>query len=211
MKLLKSITNVCLSGSLLFTSSLMAEDQAIEKKELTPEPIKEQVMNPSVKIETTLGDITLELNAEKAPITVKNFLSYVEDGYYDGTVFHRVIKNFMIQGGGMVIKGKGLDEKDTKAPIKNEAANGLKNDRGTVAMARTNDLHSATSQFFINTVDNASLNDGGPYGGYAVFAKVTEGMDVVDKIREVPTGQRGHHGDVPTQDIVIKAISKVAE
>ncbi len=211
MKLLKSITTACLTGSLLFTSALMAEEQAIEKKELTPEPKKEQVMNPSVKIETSLGDITLELNAEKAPISVKNFLSYVEDGYYDGTVFHRVIKNFMIQGGGMVITDGDLDQKDTKAPIKNEASNGLKNDRGTVAMARTNDLNSATSQFFINTVDNASLNDGGPYGGYAVFAKVTDGMEIVDKIREVPTGQRGHHGDVPKEDVVIKAISKIEE
>lgn len=211
MKTLKKFSQLCLAGGMLWSSSLYAADENPEVKE-SPEPKKvEKVMNPSVKIETSLGDITLELNAEKAPVTVKNFLSYVEDKFYDGTVFHRVIKDFMIQGGGMTIKGGELTEKDTKAPITNEAKNGLKNDRGTVAMARTNDLNSATSQFFINTVDNAGLNHGGPYGGYAVFAKVTEGMDTVDAIRAVKTGNRGHHGDVPTKDILIKSITKIGE
>ncbi len=168
----------------------------------------ETKMNPSVKIETNLGDIIVELNAEKAPLTVKNFLSYVEDKFYDGTIFHRVIKDFMIQGGGMT---SDMNEKNTKAAITNECANGLKNDRGAIAMARTNDLDSATSQFFINTVDNKSLNHGGPYGGYCVFGKVTDGMDVVDKIRTVPTKNVGHHGDVPAQEVKILSIAKVAE
>jgi len=170
--------------------------------------VKENTMNPSVKIETSLGDIIVELNAEKAPLTVKNFLGYVEDKFYDGTVFHRVIRDFMIQGGGMTAD---LSEKSTKAPISNESANGLKNDRGTIAMARTNDLHSATSQFFINVVDNGGLNHGGPYGGYAVFGKVTEGMDVVDKIRAVPTGYKGAHGDVPKETVTIVSITKIEE
>lgn len=165
-------------------------------------------MNTSVKITTSLGEIIVELNAEKAPITVKNFLGYVEDGFYNGTIFHRVIENFMIQGGGMT---SGLKEKDTKAPIANESSNGLKNDRGTIAMARTSDLDSATSQFFINTVDNDGLNHGGPYGGYAVFGKVTAGMEVVDQIRSVPTGNSGHHGDVPKQEITIISITKIEE
>ncbi len=168
-------------------------------------------MNPSVKIETSLGDIVVELNAEKAPLTVKNFLSYVDDKFYDGTVFHRVIKNFMIQGGGMVSEGGSFQEKDTKAPITNESSNGLKNDRGTIAMARTNDLNSATSQFFINVVDNNGLNHGGPYGGYAVFGKVTSGMDVVDEIRAVKTGNKGYYQDVPMKDVTIVSISKIEE
>lgn len=165
-------------------------------------------MNTSVKIETNHGDIIIELNEDKAPITVKNFLSYVEDKFYDGTIFHRVIKDFMIQGGGMTAD---MREKNTKAPITNESANGLKNDRGTIAMARRNDLDSATSQFFINTVDNSGLNHGGPYGGYCVFGKVTEGIEVVDKIRAVPTKNKGGHGDVPAQEVNIISITKVAE
>lgn len=198
--------NIFLTSCILFFNSLYAEEKKADV-EPTDEPVEtEKNMNPVVKIETNLGDITVELNEEKAPITVKNFLSYVEDKFYDGTIFHRVISDFMIQGGGMT---PGMNEKDTKAPIKNESANGLKNDRGTIAMARLQALDSATAQFFINTVDNAGLNHGGPYGGYAVFGKVTEGMDVVDKIRAVPTGQSGHHGDVPTQDVLIKSISKV--
>ena len=165
-------------------------------------------MNPSVKITTNLGEITLELNAEKAPVTVKNFIQYVESGFYDGTIFHRVIKNFMIQGGGML---PNMSEKSTKAPITNESSNGLKNDRGTIAMARTNDLNSATSQFFINTVDNAGLNHGGPYGGYAVFGKVTKGIEIVDAIREVRTGNKGGHGDVPLEVVTIVSITKIEE
>lgn len=207
MKLIISKLSACLIGGLLLTTPLYGE----EEKLTTDTTKKEQTMNPSVKIETTLGDITLELNAEKAPITVKNFLSYVEDGFYNGTVFHRVIKDFMIQGGGMVVNKGGLSEKDTKAPITNESNNGLKNDEGTIAMARTNDLNSATSQFFINVTDNSGLNHGGPYGGYAVFGKVTEGMDVVNAIRSVKTGNRGPHGDVPNDDITITAITKLGE
>jgi len=165
-------------------------------------------MNPSVKIETSLGDIIVELNAEKAPLTVKNFLSYVEDKFYDGTIFHRVISNFMIQGGGMT---PDMEEKDTKAPITNESSNGLKNELGTIAMARTNDLNSATSQFFINTVDNRSLNHGGPYGGYCVFGKVTDGIAIVKKIEAVPTRNKGYHGDVPVQEVTILSITKIEE
>ena len=160
----------------------------------------------TVVIETSLGNIEVELNADKAPISVENFLKYVGKKHYDGTVFHRVIKVFMIQGGGMDEK---LKEKKTDAPIKNEAANGLRNDRGTIAMARTSVVDSATSQFFINVVDNDFLNYRAPTPqafGYAVFGKVTSGMDVVDKIREVPTGNSGGMSDVPTTPVVIKSI-----
>ena len=157
-----------------------------------------------VKLTTNHGDITLKLDAEKAPKTVANFLAYVEAGHYNGTIFHRVIKNFMIQGGGFV---QGMDQKPTQAPIENEAANGLKNKRGSIAMARTNDPHSATAQFFINVVDNDFLDFRAPSGqgwGYCVFGKVTEGLDVVDKIRAVATGNKGFHQDVPKEDVVIE-------
>ena len=158
---------------------------------------------PQVKLETSLGDIVIELNEDKAPVTVANFLGYVNEGFYDGTIFHRVIKNFMIQGGGFT---QEFQQKTTKAAIENEADNGLSNKRGAVAMARTNDPHSATAQFFINTVDNGFLDFQAkvPSGwGYAVFAEVIEGMDVVDAIREVDTTMRGPHQDVPAEDIVI--------
>jgi peptidyl-prolyl cis-trans isomerase B (cyclophilin B) len=158
---------------------------------------------PQVKLETSLGDIIIELNADKAPNTVENFLSYVNDGFYDGTVFHRVIKDFMIQGGGFTEEFK---QKSPNDPIKNEANNGLSNVRGSVAMARTGDPHSATAQFFINTVDNNFLDFRGEQGaawGYAVFAEVVEGMDVVDKIRTVSTSSKGAHQDVPSDNIVI--------
>ncbi len=157
-----------------------------------------------IKLTTNHGAITLDLDAEKAPKTVANFLAYVEAGHYDGTIFHRVIDGFMIQGGGM---GAGMKEKATNAPIENEAGNGLTNDRGTVAMARTNDPHSATAQFFINIKDNDFLNFRAPSGsgwGYCVFGKVVEGMDVVDKIRAVKTGNKGFHQDVPVEDVVIE-------
>ena len=157
-----------------------------------------------VKLHTNHGVITLELDTERAPQTVANFLSYVESGHYDGTIFHRVIGNFMIQGGGFA---PGMKQKDCKAPIENEAANGLKNKRGTVAMARTNDPHSATAQFFINVVDNDFLDFKSPMGqgwGYCVFGEVTEGMDVVDAIRGVRTGSKGFHQDVPVEDVVIE-------
>lgn len=157
-----------------------------------------------IKLTTNFGVITLELDAEKAPKTVENFIAYVEAGHYDNTIFHRVIKNFMIQGGGM---DAGMNQKATRAPVENEAANGLKNKRGTVAMARTNDPHSATAQFFINVVDNDFLDFRAPSGqgwGYCVFGQVTEGMDVVDKIRAVRTGNKGFHQDVPVEDVIIE-------
>lgn len=157
-----------------------------------------------IKLTTNHGVISIELNAEKAPKTVANFISYVESGHYNGTIFHRVIKNFMIQGGGMDVSMK---QKETQATIENEAANGLKNKRGSIAMARTNDPHSATSQFFINVVDNDFLDFKAPMGqgwGYCVFGEVVEGMDVVDKIRAVRTGNKGFHQDVPVEDVIIE-------
>jgi peptidyl-prolyl cis-trans isomerase B (cyclophilin B) len=158
-----------------------------------------------VVLETSLGTIELELDADKAPATVANFVSYVEDGFFDGTIFHRVIPNFMIQGGGFE---PGLKQKKAKSPIKNEAPNGLSNVRGSIAMARTNDLHSATAQFFINVADNGGLDD--RRSPYCVFGKVVKGMDVVDKIKAVKTGRHGSHDDVPTQDVVIVS-AKVRE
>ena len=154
-----------------------------------------------VVFETSLGDITIELNAEKAPVTVENFLSYVDSGFYDGTIFHRVIPNFMIQGGGFTAD---MQQKQTKAPIKNEAKNGLKNERGTLSMARTSVVDSATSQFFLNVNDNAFLDHGARDYGYAVFAKVVDGMDVADKIVSVPTTSKAGHQDVPKEPVVIK-------
>lgn len=166
---------------------------------------------PIVEFDTTHGAIVIELDAQKAPVTVANFLDYVESGHYDGTVFHRVIDGFMIQGGGMDSK---MNEKRTGTPIKNEADNGLKNDVGTIAMARTSDPHSAAAQFFINVKNNDFLNYTSPTPqgwGYAVFGKVTDGMDVVNQIKGVATGRYGHHADVPTTPVVInsaKVISK---
>ncbi|MBX3646646.1 MAG: peptidyl-prolyl cis-trans isomerase [Rhodocyclaceae bacterium] len=157
-----------------------------------------------VKLQTNFGTIVLDLDAAQAPETVKNFLAYVEAGHYDNTIFHRVIKGFMIQGGGFE---PGMSQKPTNAPIQNEATNGLKNDHYTVAMARTGDPHSATAQFFINAKDNAFLNHTGPSGqgwGYCVFGKVVEGMDIVDKIESVKTGSKGFHQDVPVEDVVIQ-------
>ena len=157
----------------------------------------------AVKLSTNHGDIVLELDAEKAPETVKNFLAYVEAGHYDNTVFHRVINGFMIQGGGFE---PGMKQKATQAPIKNEADNGLKNEIGTIAMARTQDPHSATAQFFINVGNNDFLNYRSPDiqgWGYCVFGRVTEGLDVVEKIKGVKTGSAGFHQDVPKEDVVI--------
>jgi len=166
---------------------------------------------PSVLLKTNHGDITLELDATKAPKSVANFLAYVKSGHYDGTIFHRVIDNFMIQGGGMTA---GMKQKSTLDQIENEANNGLKNDRGTIAMARTSDPHSATAQFFINVNDNDFLNHTAPTPqgwGYAVFGKVSNGMDVVDKIKKVKTGNAGYHQDVPTEDVVIEKASVIAD
>ena len=172
--------------------------------------------NPQVDLHVTInvaetatqGVITIELDTEKAPKSSANFLSYVNSGFYNGTVFHRVIKNFMIQGGGMTADMK---QKETQAPIENEANNGLKNDKYTLAMARTGDPHSATAQFFINTVDNAFLNHTAPSAqgwGYAVFGKVVKGQDVVDAIKAVRTTRKGFHDDVPFDPVVIdKAVA----
>ncbi|MEK9941871.1 MAG: peptidylprolyl isomerase [Gammaproteobacteria bacterium] len=160
-----------------------------------------------VEMVTSKGVIKLELDAEKAPITVANFIEYVKSGHFEGTIFHRVIPGFVIQGGGMQ---SGMREKPTNAPIQNEADNGLKNLTGTICMARTNDPHSATSQFFINLKDNSFLDHTAkdPQGwGYAVFGKVTEGLDVVEAIAAVRTGNAGYHQDVPVDDIVIEKVS----
>ncbi len=160
--------------------------------------------SPRVKLNTTAGDIVIELNAADAPKSTENFLTYVRDGFYDNTIFHRVIDGFMIQGGGFE---PGMKQKDTRAPIENEANNGLKNDKYTLAMARTNDPHSATAQFFINVANNDFLNHTAPTAqgwGYAVFGKVVEGEDVVDQIRGVKTGNAGFHQNVPTEDVVIE-------
>jgi cyclophilin family peptidyl-prolyl cis-trans isomerase len=165
--------------------------------------------NPTVLMETSLGNIKIELDQAKAPITVKNFLSYVDEKFYDGTIFHRVISNFMIQGGGFTAD---MQQKRAKAPIKNEAGNGLKNMTGTIAMARTNVVDSATGQFFINVVDNDFLDHQNttPQGyGYAVFGKVIEGMDVVDKIKAVKTGSKMGFSDVPAEAVVIQSVRKV--
>jgi peptidyl-prolyl cis-trans isomerase B (cyclophilin B) len=161
--------------------------------------------NPIVVVETSMGTVKIELFEEKAPVTVKNFLAYVDDKFYDGTVFHRVIPNFMIQGGGFE---PGMKQKETKKPIKNEASNGLSNNKYTIAMARTMDPDSATAQFFINVKDNKFLDKSAESDGYAVFGKVIEGADVVDKIKEVKTGARGGHRDVPVDDVVIKSVRR---
>jgi peptidyl-prolyl cis-trans isomerase B (cyclophilin B) len=157
-----------------------------------------------INLHTNFGDITLELDDEKAPLTVKNFIDYASSGYYDNTVFHRVIDGFMIQGGGFE---PGMNQKKARAPIQNEAANGLKNDKYTVAMARTSDVHSASAQFFINVADNNFLNYTAPTSqgfGYCVFGKVVEGKDVVDQIKKVKTGDRSGHQNVPLEDVVLE-------
>ena len=154
-----------------------------------------------ITFSTSHGDITIELFSDQAPISVANFLAYVDSGHFDGTIFHRVIPGFMIQGGGF---DADMKQKPTRNPIKNEADNGLKNERGTLSMARTSDVNSATSQFFINLGDNAFLDHSGRDFGYAVFARVSEGMDVVDKIAAVATGKSGGHSDVPVEAVEIE-------
>ncbi|MGD2138875.1 MAG: peptidylprolyl isomerase [Burkholderiales bacterium] len=166
-------------------------------------------MSTQVKLTTSNGDIVIELDDEKAPETVKNFLGYVDDGFYNGTVFHRVINGFMIQGGGFE---PGMKQKATRDPIANEAGNGLKNDAYTIAMARTSDVDSATAQFFINVAKNDFLNFSAPTPqgfGYCVFGKVVKGQDVVDKIKAADTGSSGFHQDVPVQDVVIERAERV--
>ena len=166
----------------------------------------EQAKNPVVTMATSMGSVRIELDAEKAPITTKNFLDYVSDGYFDGLIFHRVIPGFMIQGGGF---DANMKQKGAKAPIKNEAGNGLKNVTGSIAMARTNDVDSATAQFFINVKNNDFLNHKSPSPdgfGYAVFGRVVEGMDIVHSIEKVRTANRGMHQDVPVEGVVINSL-----
>lgn len=188
------------------------ESKAAEKptEPTTSGEKKKMSANPVIKIETSKGTMMLELDAEKAPNTVANFVAYVEDGFYDGLIFHRVIPGFMVQGGGM---NPDMSEKaDKKPPIKNEANNGLKNDRGTVAMARTGDPHSASSQFFLNLKDNDFLNhtsESQAGWGYTVFGKLVDGLDVIDDIAKVKTGNHGGHGDVPLEAVTIIKMSVV--
>ena len=155
-----------------------------------------------VRFETSLGNFTIELFQKEAPVTVENFLRYVDDKHFDGTIFHRVIPGFVIQGGGLI---SDMSQKKTRQPIKNEATNGLKNERGSLSMARTNDINSATSQFFVNLKDNEFLDHKPGSYGYAVFGRVTEGLDVVDKIAATKTGSRRGHDDVPVEDVVVIA------
>lgn len=196
----------------LFSLSLMAAPKKAEPKKVeAPKAAEAKVETPktvTVVMKTTMGEIEIELNQEKAPITVANFLKYVDEGFYNGTVFHRVIDGFMIQGGGFT---DGMVEKKTRTPIKNEAANGLLNDNATIAMARTNDPHSASAQFFINVNDNSSLNYTAPTVsgyGYAVFGKVTAGMHVVNRIKAVKTGVVKGYGDVPMDTVVIESVKR---
>jgi len=196
--MMKSVKNI------LFILAIIAVSISINKSEVIAEDKDEKGGNPVVLIKTSKGDIKVELYKEKAPISVENFLSYVNDGYYSGTIFHRVMKNFMIQGGGFTADMK---QKSPKDPIKNEAKNGLSNSKGTLAMARTSAVDSATSQFFINHADNKFLDHGTRDYGYAVFGKVIEGMDIVDKIAIVPTG----HQDVPTETVTIESITLVTK
>ena len=164
---------------------------------------------PQVRMKTSAGTLVLELDAAKAPVTTENFLQYVDDGFYDGTIFHRVISGFMIQGGGFLPE---MQQKTPREPIQNEADNGLENDRGTIAMARTGDPHSATAQFFINSVDNDFLNHRGKDAngwGYAVFGKVIKGLKVVDKISKVTTGKHGPYSDVPEKDVLIEKAERI--
>jgi cyclophilin family peptidyl-prolyl cis-trans isomerase len=161
--------------------------------------------NPKVVLTTSLGVFTVELLSDKAPVTVQNFLAYLDAGFFDGTIFHRVIPGFMVQGGGFT---PDIRQKPTRAPIKNEADNGVKNARGTLAMARTSDINSATAQFFVNLTDNAFLDHGGRDFGYAVFGRVMAGIDVVDAIAKVKTGRQGAHGDVPVEPVVIQRVAR---
>jgi peptidyl-prolyl cis-trans isomerase A (cyclophilin A) len=159
-----------------------------------------------IRFETTLGDFTVEMLEKEAPISVANFLAYVDEGFLDGTIFHRIVPGFVIQGGGFT---EDMTQKRNKAPIKNEADNGLKNLRGTLSMARTNDINSATSQFFVNLKDNDFLDHSRANFGYAVFAKVTEGMDVVDKIAAVETGRKRGFDDVPVEAVIMKSVKRI--
>jgi cyclophilin family peptidyl-prolyl cis-trans isomerase len=192
----KELAMLRFTGAVLLMGSLMLNAAPAQDKG-----------NPMVVIDTTFGKVKVELFEKEAPITVKNFLNYVDEKFYDGTIFHRVIPDFMIQGGGME---PGLKEKKTREPIKNEAGNGLSNKRGSLAMARTNVPDSATAQFFINVKDNDFLDRAKARDkvGYAVFGRVVEGMDIVDKIRQVETTERGGHENVPAKDVLIRSIRR---
>jgi len=207
MTRISTFLSTLLLGATLATTGCGAKEPG--KQTVSTEPAAGQPANPRVLIETSKGNITVELFASKAPVSVENFLSHVKTGFYDGTVFHRVIPGFMIQGGGML---PDMTEKSRGAPIKNEANNGLKNLRGTQAMARTGEPHSATSQFFINVADNYFLNHRGESfegWGYAVFGQVLSGMEVVDAIVAVPRGDRGMHQDVPIEPVVMTKVTVV--
>jgi len=211
-----SLSTVFLSAakrrvSMVCATLLLSYAACAQGNSSTPTPQGTHTMStsPQVILHTNQGDIRIELDAEKAPKTVENFMAYVRDGFYDGTIFHRVISNFMIQGGGF---DADMKQKTTRAPVQNEADNGLKNARYTLAMARTSDPHSATAQFFINVSDNDFLNFTAPNPngwGYAVFGKVIEGTEVVDAIKGVKTGSRGFHQDVPLQAVVIETATLV--
>lgn len=186
---------------IIATALFVLTAAAAPSQTASPPPTTPTVSGPVVVLETTMGDVRIALDEQKAPITVRNVLAYVRAGHYDGTIFHRVIPRFMIQAGGM---DAAMKEKATRAPIKNEAANRLRNDRGTVAMARTQEPNSATAQFFINLKNNAALDYGVGGPGYAVFGNVIEGMDVVDRIAAVKTTRKGPHQDVPVEPVLIK-------
>jgi peptidyl-prolyl cis-trans isomerase B (cyclophilin B) len=201
--LIKTAASAWLIGQTAAASSREAEKPQAATKSSCPKPTREKTQ--MIRLQTSLGAITLELDEAKAPATVANFLAYVKSGHYNNTIFHRVIDGFMIQGGGFE---PGMKEKPTNAPVKNEAANGLTNDLYTIAMARTPDPHSASSQFFINVANNSFLNFKAATAqgfGYCVFGKVSEGKEVVDKIKGVATGDKGGHQDVPVQDVVIQS------
>lgn len=201
------LPGVGLLVALLLFCAVPAPGQEAPSTTATPSPPKTGHTMKQVLLKTTRGDIVIALDEEKAPLTVANFLAYVNDGFYDGTIFHRVIPGFMIQGGGMTAD---MGQKANRGPIKNEADNGLKNRRGTLAMARTQVVDSATSQFFINLVDNPFLDhqDPSPQGyGYAVFGEVTEGMETVDAIAGVATGNSGMHQNVPVEPVIIEQAS----
>jgi cyclophilin family peptidyl-prolyl cis-trans isomerase len=187
-----------------------SEEKAPQQEKVISEETQEmEAKSTKVKMETSMGDIVVELNEEAAPVTVKNFLDYMEEGFYDGTIFHRVIPNFMIQGGGF---GPDMERKDAREPIINEASNGLKNERGSIAMARTSHPDSASSQFFINHRNNANLNyTSANNPGYTVFGKVVEGIEVVDEIAAVKTTSKGSYRDVPAETVVIKSVKIVQD
>ena len=197
MKLIFLLSSVLITAMLMISFACPSGADSSENEPSTGPP--------AVVFSTSLGDITIELYPDKAPITVENFLQYVDSGFYDGTIFHRVIPGFVIQGGGLT---SDMKQKPTRPPIENEADNGLKNKTGTLSMARTQDVNSATSQFFLNLTDNPFLDHGVRDFGYAVFAKVIEGMDVVNQIAQVPTGNRGMNRDVPVEPVLIQSAKR---